>query len=79
VPANPFMLVAVIVELCVAPAGIVRDAGLAARLKSGVEARDETEGAFCETCIDVAGVDGVATNIKEISANKTTIFPRVRR
>jgi hypothetical protein len=41
------MLVAVINELVVAPMGIVRDAGLAARLKSWVvEASDEADGAF---------------------------------
>jgi hypothetical protein len=55
------------------------DAGFAERLKSPVAARGETEGAFCETCVDVVAVDGVATSIMEITTNKTRIFPRVRR
>ena len=78
-PANPLILVAVITELCVAPAVIVSDVGLAVRLKSAVEANGETDGAFCETCVDAVAVDGVATSIMEITTNKTRIFPRVRR
>jgi hypothetical protein len=57
----------------------VSDVGLAVRLKSAVEANGETDGAFCETCVDAVAVDGVATNIMKIRANKTTTFPRVKR
>jgi hypothetical protein len=57
----------------------VSDDGLAVRLKSAVEANGETDGAFCETCVDVVAVDGVATSIMEITTNRTRIFPRVRR
>jgi len=80
VPANPFRLVAVITELCVAPADIVRDVGLAVRSKSGVVVTSvETDGRLCGACDDVAAVDGVATSIKEINANNRTVLPTVRR
>ena len=73
------VLVAVITELWVAPAVIVRDVGFAVRLKSGVEETNgDTELTFCKTFIDVAPVDGVETNINEISANRTMIFPGER-